>query len=426
MPVACAPKFRNTAAVGVLAISLAGGGTEAQSGASPRTPFDGPARTTLSSPALDIPLTKIGQFYYVDVQLNGQRFRMTLETGAGFFGISSRAAKALGLRVDTVEVMPGSRSAVATIDSLTMPGVSFATLVARVNPAWDTGDFDGIISIPLLRQLLATVDLGASRLRLERGALPAPNGRDVMAIAGKDRGRRIDFEVRLGDVPTTAVLDTRSFLSIIVPDSLERVLKLSDTPRQVGNARGPSLGTFTLNGAHLSADARFGSYGVRRPAIVLRNRPGVVVGVPFIEQFVITIDQQNQRIRFARPGRDAIAVVAREEWESTPTSEIAAGPSGSGPVRRVAGPAPTARPMGFNLAGPGGSDLVVMNLVPGSNADRAGLRNGGRLVEFDGTPVASMSPTVFRAAVGKDGPVKVVVTRDGTQMEFMILPQPDK
>lgn len=380
-----------------------------------RSPLQGPARTTLAAAWVDVPLVRIGQFYYADVRVNGRPFRFTLETGAAFFGISARAAQSLGLRVDSIEVMPGSRAAVATVDSLTVGGARFEGLTARVIPMWDGGDFDGIISISVLRDVLATIDLAASRLRLERGALPLPNGRDVLAIAGKDRGGRIDFDLSLGGVSAPAVLDTRSYLSIIAPDSLRTALSLSDTLRPIGSARGPSLGTFTMSGAHLSGDARFGAHGVQRPAIVLRNRAGVVVGVPFMEQFAITIDQQNQRIRFARPGREAIAVVPPQDWEGS------AGPLAGA---RVAGPAPTGRPMGFNLAGPGGSDLRVINLLAGSNADKAGIRNDDRLVELDGTPVASMSQAVFRAAVAKGVPVKVVVTRDGKQLEFMILPQP--
>jgi len=321
----------------------------------PRTPFNGPARTTLTTGVVDVPLAKAGQYYYVDVQMNGKPFRLTLETGAGFFAISARAATVLGLRVDSVEVSPGYRAPVTLVESLTLPGVRFDTIAARVMPLFDSFDFDGIISIAVLRDLLATIDLGASRLRLERGSLPVPNGRDVLPIAGKDRGGRVDFEMSLGKVTVPAVIDTRSYLSIIAPDSLEGSLHLGAAPRFVGNARGPSMGTFTLRGTHLATDARIGAFSVRRPGMVLRNRPGVVVGVPFIEQFAITIDQRNQRIRFARPGRAALAVIPPEDWETVSgaagsgTSSSSAGTAPkSGPTPRTARPVPSGRPMGFN------------------------------------------------------------------------------
>ena len=396
----------------------------------PRTPFSGPARTVLAAGVVDVPLEKIGQFYYVDVRLNGRPFRFTVETGAGFFAISARAAAELELRVDTVEVMPGYRAPVARVDSLAMHGVAFHQLSARIVPSFAGSEFDGVISIPVLRDLLATLDLGASRLRLERGELPAPNGRDVLAIAGKDRGQRVDFEMRLGGVSVPAVIDTRSYISVLAPDSMERELKLADSPRFIGNAYGPSVGAFTLRGAHLSSGIRVGEYVIERPAIVLRNRPGVVVGVPFLEQFAITIDQRNQRIRFARPGRGSVAVVPPAEWETDTTRAPATLAQGSppggaapGPRRAVTGPTPAARPMGFNLAGTGNGELTVVNLLPGSNGDKAGIRDGDQLVEFDGMAARAMNPAGFRASVEKGVPIKVIVLRDGKQLEFMIQPQ---
>src|SRR5205085_7805278 len=125
----------------------------------------------------------------------------------------------------------------------------------------------------------------------------------------------------------------------------------------------------------------------------LRNRPGVVLGVPFMEQFAITIDQKNGRVQLGRSS-GAVAIIPPEVWERTGSigGEI---PAGDGPRRGAEGPPPTGRPMGFNLAGAPG-ELMVINVVAGSNAERAGIRNGDRLVEFDGTPVSQMSREVFQ------------------------------
>jgi Aspartyl protease/PDZ domain len=401
-----------------LALCSSAAQLSAQVDGSLRTPFDAPRRTMLSNGSADIPLMKVGQFYYVDVKLNGRPFRFTIETGAGLFMISGRAARVLGVKVDSVELIPGSRAAVVRIDSLTMPGVSFQGLTARVNPMWDSGDFDGVISVPVLHDVLATLDLAASRLRLSQDTLPVPNGRDVTAILGRDPGGRIDVVMDFGGLTLPVVLDTRSFISIVVPDSVEAALRFSDAPRSIGGARGPSLGAFTLRGAHLASDLRIGALSVRTPALALRNRPGAIVGVAFLEQFSITIDQRHQRIRFTRPG-NAVAIIPPQDWETGGS----VGASGAAPSPRIAGPAPTGRPMGFNLAGSPGGDLTVVNLVSGSNADKAGIHENDRVVEFDGTPATSMNPDVFRKAVAKTMPVKVVVIRDDKRLEFMITPQ---
>ena len=41
--------------------------------------------------------------------------------------------------------------------------------------------------------------------------------------------------------------------------------------------------------------------------------------------------------------------------------------------------------MGFNLAGVPGGSLGVRSVVPGSSADKVGLKEGDQLVEFDGS-----------------------------------------
>ena len=408
----------------LIALALTACAAHAQS--APRTPYSPPVKTTLASTREVIPLAKIGRFYYVDVRMNGQPFRLTLETGAGFFSISARAAKALGLRVDSMAVMPSSRSAVAWLDSLTIHGARFEGLSARVNAAWDATDFDGVLSVPVMHDVLATMHLAESRLIFERDTLPSVNGRDVLAIVGKDRGRRIDFPLVLGDVTVPAVLDTRSHFAFMLPDSLLSLLSLRESPKPAGNAYGPSMGTFTLAGAYLTSDACIGTLGIQRPAVLLRNRPGVVVGVPLMEQFVITIDQRKGRIRFARPRGEGIAIIPEQDWEKAlATSQTESDIGRATPRQPDAAPAPSRRPMGFNLASINGTELVVVNIVPGSNADKAGIKDRDVLVEFDNTPAAAMSPIVFRSAIAKNTPIKVVVNREGNRFEFLILPQPE-
>ena len=78
--------------------------------------------------------------------------------------------------------------------------------------------------------------------------------------------------------------------------------------------------------------------------------------------------------------------------------------------------------MGFNVAGAPGGALSVLNVVPGSGAEKAGLKNGDQVVEFDGTPATAMNATVFRGGASRGSRVKVVVTRDGKRLEFMVEP----
>src|SRR5438132_3728571 len=109
-----------------------------------RAPFDPPARTVLRQPIVTIPLERVDgdPFYYARVLVNGRPFRFTIETGAGVFAISPRAAAALGLTADTVEIVPGSRGAVVYVDSLTVGQAAFHGLAARITEQFDAMGFD--------------------------------------------------------------------------------------------------------------------------------------------------------------------------------------------------------------------------------------------------------------------------------------------
>ena len=365
--------------------------------AAARRPTDPPARTQLHDRVVRVPLTKEGPFYFVAGTINGKPVRLTIETGAGFFAISNSAAQRLGLKTESAADEP-----VAAVPALTIGGATFSGLTARVTPLFERLGFDGILSIPVLHDVLATLDFPARELRFEHGALPEPNGRDILPIAGRDRGGRIDVPIRAGGVEIPAVLDTRSFLWVILPDELEPKLPLAGAPRDAGTAAGPSLGTFRMRGARLRGDLTIGANAVKNPAVILRDRPGATLGAPLLEHYAITIDQLHNRVRFI----GSAVTMPPLDWE-------------------VQAPPPPAAPgqptMGFNLMGTPGR-LIVRNIVPGSDAEKQGLQEGDELIELNGTPVAEMRPEVFRAAAAAGAPVKVVVKRAGKTIELHIRP----
>src|SRR5688572_15588708 len=157
-----------------------------------------PERTVFHQPVSEVAITRGGVYPFVEVKLNGRTFRFALETGGSFFGISERAATALGLeRRATGNPAGQGPAAITKIDSVQLGGVSFYNVEAAVSEMFATRDFDGIVSPPLLRDVLYTIDLRNNRLRLERGALPAADGKAIFPIAGKDRGSRVDVVLDL-------------------------------------------------------------------------------------------------------------------------------------------------------------------------------------------------------------------------------------
>ena len=112
--------------------------------------------------------------------------------------------------------------------------------------------------------------------------------------------------------------------------------------------------------------------------------------------------------------------VAAEPAEPRPRAMPApAAPGGAG---AAGAPGAPARNMGFGLVPHPDGRLTVTAVAPGSSAEREGLREGDELVEFGGTPAASMSPSVMRAAAARGTSVRVVVRREGRRLELDVLP----
>jgi len=391
---------------------------------SPQVPNDTAQRSELSAASVDVPLIKSGGFYFVDVEVNGSPTRFTLETGANFFAMGERLARRLGLRIDTITGPGGRVMAVANVSTLRFGGATLSSLRVQVMPMFNDPTYagEGLISLPALRGFVTTIDLRNKRLHLERGELPLPDGRDVFPMSGRDPGGRVDLPITIGPLTLPAVLDTRSFNWLMLPDSLSERIPLTSAPRALGQAAGPTMGVFQMRGARATSPLRIGSLNVEQPVLNFRDRPGVVIGVPLIEQIVVTIDQRNRRVRVVPVDKNSISVPP-QAWETN--AETGASPGGAQQIREgVAPPLASSgqRTMGFNLAGVPGGDLNVRNVVAGSSAEKVGLKEGDTIVEFDGTRSSDMNPTVFRGAAARGKPVKVVVNRDGKRLEFSVEP----
>jgi hypothetical protein len=375
------------------------------------SPFAGAREVVPPASPADVPLTKIGDFYFAEVRVHGRPYRFTLETGGSGFSVSARLARELGLAAaGTAQMMGGGSVPTVHVDSLSIGGVQFRGLVASVTDRWAGQDpsFDGIISIPLFRQLLVTLDLPRSRLRLQRGALPEPDGHTILALALQDRGGRADLPLRIGGVEVPVVVDTRSAIPLLIPGSLAGQLRFSEAPVPAGQATGPSVGTFQLQRARLASDAALGAFTIRQPWLMLRDRPGALVGVPFIEQFVITLDLANGRAR---------VVAANGETSGAIDLPGAVGGGGAAGAQT-----PPRRYMGFGLVPRRDGGKTVTAVAPGSSAEQAGLREGDELVEFNGVPAASIQPSLLREAALRDDAARLVVLRGGQRIVLMVRP----
>jgi len=372
-----------------------------------RTHFDGPSRIDLPASGTTAPLEQLGPFYFTNVRLGGKSFRFTVETGANHMAVSHRLADELGLPVETITT-PYGTGPVVRLPALSLGSAVFHDVVARVTPGFNQEPaFDGLISIPLLNGVVAALDFPARELRLG-GPFPTQH---ATAIRWRP-GERVVVPIELAGKQLSAVLDTRSPLGLTVPDSLLAGMPLAGTVGEEIRARGPSLGEFTLRPAPVAGDLTVAGRSAANPTVYFRNRPGVVLGIPVLEQFVVTLDLAGQRAALALP----------------PGRQFALGeqPDGAAPARRAGQPgdpsAPPAVYLGFGLIPQPDGGKVVAALAPGSSAAKEGLRDGDRIVTLDGVRAEQVDPAVMRRAAAKGSPIQIVVRRGDRQLEFTILP----
>jgi hypothetical protein len=385
-----------------LAAGLAAAAAEAQTMNWPK-----PERTSFRQAASEVVITRIGGYPVVDITVNGRPFRFALETGGAFFGVSARLAKELGLTVTPAPAESMGPRATTTVDSVQIGGAVLFNQRAVVTEMFDARGWDGIVSPPLLRDVLYTLDLRNNRLRLERGALPAVDQRTVLAISRTDRGNRIAFPIQLGNDTVHPVLDTQALLDLVIADSIEHVLGLVAPPVSIGQASGPSQGTFTLRGARVSDRAFVGAIAIDSLPVIFRNRPGPLVGVAFLEEFVVTVDDVNGRIRFVphhTPVRFATA-----SWERQGDRVARAAQQGS---------------RGRYMLGlrTSGTPSTVIAVEAGSNIENAGIRVGDVLLEVGKTPVERMTPEDWQRVLTDGTPVPLTLARDGARYETRVSP----
>jgi hypothetical protein len=372
-----------------------------------RTHFDGASRVELPATGTTVPLEQLGPFFFAEARLGGKTFRFTVETGANHVAVSQRLVDELRLPVETITTAYGT-GPVVRLPPLSLGSAVFHDVVARVTPGFSQEPaFDGLISIPLLYGVVAAFDFPAREIRLG-GEFPAEH---ATAISWRP-GERVALPIELAGARLSAVLDTRSPLGVIVPDSIRSGIPLAGPLGEEIRARGPSLGEFVMRAASVAGPLTLAGQVAANPIVYFRNRPGVVLGMPVLEQFLLTLDLAGQRAALTLPaGRQFI---------------LGEQPGGPAPVRRTGQSrepeAPPSVSLGFGLIPQPNGGKVVAAVAPGSSAAKEGLRDGDRIVTLDGVAAEEVDPAVLRRAAARGGPVTVVIRRGDRQLEFTILP----
>ena len=154
---------------------------------SPEVHRIGPAETRFATPVLDLPFRSVRGIPLLLVRINGQGpFRVLLDTGAEVGAVlDPRVVRTLGLPDKGSITVRGAAGETKTgvrirhVQSLVLGDGEFRDVrvweldLSELERIAGTR-FDGLLGLPLFSDCLLTINYPDRRVRIERGALPAP------------------------------------------------------------------------------------------------------------------------------------------------------------------------------------------------------------------------------------------------------------
>jgi len=256
-----------------------------------------------------VPMKFRGAMPAVEVMVNGKGpFLFAIDTGGqGQARADTSLVEALGLKkVGEARASDGSGKNTITIDlmgidSIRIGGLEFKGIEAAsrdYNRAPQLPKIDGILGFGLFEEYLLTLDFANEKVVIEKGSLPAENGKDVIGFDPSSGvpGIEIDVEGR----KVKAHLDTGNLAGeFMIPESIVPDLKLKGEPEVVGRAR-TVTSEIEIKRAQLDGSITFGGITFKDPQITFPALRDANVGSRALKGLVITFDQKNKRMRIVR------------------------------------------------------------------------------------------------------------------------------
>ncbi len=263
-----------------------------------------PERVELTG-VVDVPMTLESNLPIVEVLVNGEGpFRFGIETGANFVVVSPDLAAKLSLqRTGGTSEFPSYRVDAIAIGTARFIGVPVAaTRVAQPG-------IDGVLGLPLYRDLLLTLDYPNRRVTFQRGALPAADNSSILSLTHV--GPFWGVPMTIAGKPFTAVIDTRSTGGFGLTPESSRDVPFDGALQVIGRARGAAIAETEVKAGRIAGDIAIGRYVFPRPTATVRPLPAgfptePLIGGRVLSRFVVTLDQRNARLRLDRAGSEPI------------------------------------------------------------------------------------------------------------------------
>ncbi|HEU5079407.1 MAG TPA: aspartyl protease family protein [Opitutaceae bacterium] len=358
-----------------------------------------PGRTTVSGPSVTVPAEVLGNHFVVEGKWDKHGpWHFLIDTGSSVTLVSPEFAKRYATDRAAFDVPPvrvkssngdSSLLPAVTVRRISLKGARFDNVQALIRDLSDLSNhlgvkIDAILGFPLFRETVFTMDYPNSKL-----VITSPQWRLDM------RGSKVKFNnsqrtplipIHLGDVTMIALIDSGSDGPLSLnPFGLD--LHYAVPPRP-GSAVGTLSGNREQEIARLADPLEIGSYRFEEPIADLTDQLSSIGG-EVLRNFAVTFDQPRNLVIFSRD-------------DSAPIRT---------PSRRSVG-------MAF-LKGP--TYWRVVDVVPGSPAAAAGIKEGDLVTRINGETIANWPLQRFEPFVKRNAEV-VFTFLDGSKEKPVVIP----
>jgi hypothetical protein len=352
--------------------------------------------TPIDLPAHGMPVVQVAQ------PGSAQKSFGIIDTGAGAamvtpgFAVRNHLARRSAADLQMRDALNKTQATpqVAHVETLGVGNSSFRNFDAIVDdlPVLKamSDQLELVLARPLFRDVLLTIDYPRRKLSIEQGTLPEPNGRDVLPLKTDDRGHLL-LPVNLGGEDAWLIVDTgHTGQGLLLSRYRLIAMRWASTPVE-GDQVKSFLGTTRSRVGRMNGDMTIGQYTIRRPIVAIAyDDDREFIGADVLRHFAVTIDQKNNRIRLASPFT---------------------GPAATQPIV-----VPPVRRFGFDFTDSRGT----VQVIHGSEAAAAGLKDGDRIVAMNGLPLERMTYLHQEAMEKSNAPLILRIERGGRPMVLRV------
>lgn len=256
-----------------------------------------------STTDVSVPMLDLGGRPVVELTVNGHGpYRFILDTGASRTVIADDLIAEL--KLPSINGTPDQGP--VQIDRLGLGDLMMTDVAAgRGGPMLASiKEVRGVLSAQAFPGSLLTLDFGNKRVSVRRGQLPQPDGKRIFGYDADDVLPRVP--VRINGTEYRLHFDTGAPAAMSLPMRYAKTLGIEDKLVERGRAH-VVTGVYPVYEAPFTGKVEVGEFVLPVPAISFSDlRPGPaeppgLIGMRLLQDFVLTLDTRNRRVRFERP-----------------------------------------------------------------------------------------------------------------------------